>query len=391
MARRPRRDLPRRPRRPELSRLAAALLLAAAGAAAAADLRGQALAATAAADLGARRRTLGAGSGTSRAPPAYLSQARSELRHREAQPLLAEARRLERARDWGGADAAWRRALAADPGLKSAQQGRARAAPYLAALRELARLRAADNPFDPAVLERIRRWLAGLEARRLRGPQLAAAARELSALLAAAEVPVALTLTSDGESELEIYGVGKLGRVARETLHAAARRLHRGGQPAGLPRRPGAAAAAAGQAARARPALHGVDPVSEAFRELRPRPYRPPAARAPRRAPWRLLGWSLLALLLAGGAVHLWQSVHAVRFELEPATAAVAVAGPHLAHAGRVWVWSGEHEAEAAAPGHRPLALRWTSPGTDAVRARLRAAAGAARGDHRARGWRRSC
>ncbi len=111
--------------------------------------------------------------------------------------------------------------------------------------------------------------------------------------------------------------------------------------------------------------------MSEAFRELRPRPYRPPAARAPRRAPWRLLGWSLLALLLAGGALHLWQSVHAVRFELEPAAAAVAVAGPHLAYAGRVWVWSGEHEAEAAAPGHRPLALRWTSPGTDAVRARL--------------------
>lgn len=217
MARRPRRDLPRRPRRPELSRLAAALLLAAAGAAAAADLRGQALAATAAGDWARAAELWARIPGEPRAA-AYLSQARSELRHRAAQPLLAEARRLEQARDWSGADAAWRRALAADPGLKSAHQGRARAAPYLAARRELARLRAADNPFDPAVLERVRRWLAGLEARGLRDPQLAAAAKELSALLAAAKVPVALTLTSDGESELEIYGVGKLGRVARETL-----------------------------------------------------------------------------------------------------------------------------------------------------------------------------
>ena len=192
-------------------------MLAAAGAAAAADLREQALAATAAEDW-ERAAELWAQIPDAPRATAYLSQAWSELRHRQAQPLLAEARRLEQAHDWGGADTAWRRALAADPGLKSAHQGRARAAPYLAALRELARLREAENPFDPTILKRIRHWLAGLEERGLRDPQLAAAARELAELLAAAKVPVALTLTSDGESELEIYGVGKLGRVARETL-----------------------------------------------------------------------------------------------------------------------------------------------------------------------------
>ena len=216
MARRPRRDLPRRPRRTELSRLAAALLLAA-GAVGAADLREQALAATAAGDW-ERAAELWRRVPAEPRAAAYLSQAMSELRQRQAAPLLAEALRLERARDWRGADAAWRRALAADPGLKSALQGRARAAPYLAAQRELARLRAAENPYDPAVLKRIRQWLADREARGLRDPELARAARELAALLAAARTPVALTLTSDGESELEIYGVGKLGRVARETL-----------------------------------------------------------------------------------------------------------------------------------------------------------------------------
>ena len=111
--------------------------------------------------------------------------------------------------------------------------------------------------------------------------------------------------------------------------------------------------------------------MSEAWRELRPRPYRPPTARAPGRGPWRSLGWGLLALLLAAGAFQLWRSVHAVRFALEPAAAEVAVAGPHLAHGGRVWVWTGEHEATASAPGHRDRTLRWTAPGTTVVEARL--------------------
>ena len=217
MARRPGRDLPRRARRTGLSRPAAALLLLAAAAAGAADLRGRALAAAAAGDW-ERAAELWAQVADDPRAAAYLSQARAELRHRQARPLLAEALRLEQAQDWRGADAAWRRALAADPELKSAHQGRARAAPYLAAARELARLRAAENPYDPAVLQRIRQWLADLEARGLRAPQLAKAAGELTALLAAAKTPVALTLTSDGESELEIYGVGRLGRVARKTL-----------------------------------------------------------------------------------------------------------------------------------------------------------------------------
>ena len=115
--------------------------------------------------------------------------------------------------------------------------------------------------------------------------------------------------------------------------------------------------------------------MSEAFRELRPRPYRPPArppaARPPRRDPPKALAWGALALLLATGALLLWQSVHTVRFALEPATAAVAVAGPHLALGGRVWVWTGEHQAQAAAPGHRDLELRWRAPDADTVQARL--------------------
>ena len=111
--------------------------------------------------------------------------------------------------------------------------------------------------------------------------------------------------------------------------------------------------------------------MSEAFRELRPRPYRPPAARPPRRGPWRALAWGALALLLAAGAFHLWRSAHAVRFALEPATATVAVAGPHLVLGGRVWVWTGEHRARATAPGHRDLELRWRAPGMDTIQARL--------------------
>lgn len=111
--------------------------------------------------------------------------------------------------------------------------------------------------------------------------------------------------------------------------------------------------------------------MNGAWRELRPRPYRPPAARPPRRGPWRALAWGALALLLAAGALLLRQSAHPVRFELEPAAAAVAVAGPHLELGGRVWVWTGEHRARASAPGHRDLELRWSAPGADAVRARL--------------------
>ena len=86
--------------------------------------------------------------------------------------------------------------------------------------------------------------------------------------------------------------------------------------------------------------------MSEAFRELRPRPYRPAArplaARASRRRPWKALAWGALALLLAGGAFLLWQSVHTARFELK----------------------------RASAPGHLDLELRRSAPGADTAQAR---------------------
>lgn len=181
-----------------------------------ADTREQALRAMAAADWAQAAQAWRQASGSNLA--GYRSQVQAELQYQQIKPLLAAARTARQREDWQAADDAYRQALAVDNYVKTAHQGRAQVRPYLMAHRELSALRAAGNPYDRVMQTRIRQWLTRLDTHKLKDRKLLAAHQEFDALLKAAKIPVQLTLTSDGKSDLEIYGVGRFGRVTRKVL-----------------------------------------------------------------------------------------------------------------------------------------------------------------------------
>ncbi len=217
MARYPERNLPVGTGRPEL--IPAALALAAglaAGTATAEDVQDRAFRALLDADW-ARAAELWAQVDGPRAR-AYRQQARSELQFQQTRPLLDEARAARQAEDWAGADAAYVQALALSPELKSAHQGRAQVARYIEAHRRLEALKLPDGLYDKVIRARAKEWLAFVQENNLDDRKIAGARSELVEALTQAQIPVSLVLTSDNQSEIEIYGVGKLGRLERQTL-----------------------------------------------------------------------------------------------------------------------------------------------------------------------------
>lgn len=149
---------------------------------------------------------------------AYLQQAQAEWRQQRARQLVRQAAEARETEDWAAADALYLKALAVSPYMKAAQQERAKVAPYVAAHRELAELKVEEGLYDAVARARARQWLARLDREKLRDRRLEQARRDLATAFKLAETPVPLTLTSDGLSQLEIYGVGQLGQLERETL-----------------------------------------------------------------------------------------------------------------------------------------------------------------------------
>lgn len=151
----------------------------------------------------------------------YLQQARSELEFQQAKALLDDAAAARRKEDWAVAEAAYLKALALSPHLKAAHQGRKRVALYVEAHRRLNTLKLPDGLYDKVVRARAKEWLAFVRENELDDRKIAGARAEISATLKLAQVPVSLVLTSDNESEVEIYGVGKLGRLERQAMKLA--------------------------------------------------------------------------------------------------------------------------------------------------------------------------
>lgn len=149
---------------------------------------------------------------------AYQQQAQAEWRQRQARQLMEQAAKARQTEDWAAADALYLKALTVSPYMKAAQQERAKVAPYVAAHRELGELKIEEGLYDAVARARARQWLARLDRQGLRDRRLEQARRELATAFKRAETPVPLTLTSDGLSQLEIYGVGQLGQLERETL-----------------------------------------------------------------------------------------------------------------------------------------------------------------------------
>ena len=148
----------------------------------------------------------------------YLQQARAELQFQQTRALLMEASSAQQREDWAAADAAYLKALAVSPYLKAAHQGRKQVAPYIEAHQRLDALKLPDGLYDKVMRARAKEWFAYVQEKKLDDRKIAKARKDLAAALKLAVTPVSLVLTSDNQSEIEVYGVGKLGRLERQTM-----------------------------------------------------------------------------------------------------------------------------------------------------------------------------
>lgn len=148
----------------------------------------------------------------------YLQQARAELQFQQTRPLLGEALAARQREDWAAADTAYLKVLAISPHLRAAHRGREQVALYIEAHRRLDALKLPDGLYDKVIRARAQEWLAYVREKKLDDRKVAKARLDLSAALELARTPVSLVLTSDNQSEIEIYGVGKLGRLEHQTM-----------------------------------------------------------------------------------------------------------------------------------------------------------------------------
>jgi tetratricopeptide (TPR) repeat protein len=145
--------------------------------------------------------------------PDALAEAASLARHRDA------ARVLEEREEWAAALAEYEAALAVDPHVTFALEGRAKATGRAALsdgldfhARNPARLSTEGVAREAeALLERAR----GVEPA---GPRLRAQVAAVERALADARTPVAVVIESDGLTEVALSRFGRLGTLTRRTL-----------------------------------------------------------------------------------------------------------------------------------------------------------------------------
>lgn len=142
------------------------------------------------------------------------SRQRASLEH-----LRSEAAARVGSEDWSAALRLYREALSLEPAAAFAHQGIAQAEQ-----RERLHRQLDDYLADPAALHApepladAERLLASLGTPPAAEPQLAAKMTRLKARAEAAGTPVTVTLRSDGDTEVVIYHVGRLGRFQVQQL-----------------------------------------------------------------------------------------------------------------------------------------------------------------------------
>lgn len=121
--------------------------------------------------------------------------------------------------DWDAAVAVFEEALEVDGSLRFAREGLARARPRAALDKALtAIIDAPERLVDDAILGEARETL--VEARQVANPgeRLAAQLARVSEIIEIASTPLPVTLRSDGETEVTVYKVARLGRFETREL-----------------------------------------------------------------------------------------------------------------------------------------------------------------------------
>jgi tetratricopeptide (TPR) repeat protein len=148
-----------------------------------------------------------------------LAQAEGKLRSVRIEALRQKALAGEQREDWAGALAAYEEALALEPNLQFALQGKERSAALAALERRIGffvnqpEVLGSDTQLDQAA-----RLLKEIQATPTIGPRLTAEAQKLKALVQTAQTPVQITIASDNLTEVSVYRVGKLGRFSARAL-----------------------------------------------------------------------------------------------------------------------------------------------------------------------------
>lgn len=138
---------------------------------------------------------------------------------RDAATLAAQARELESKERWADALAKHEAALALNPHLATSLSARARCSTR-AALQERieGHLSRSDRLSAAAVLDEARALLAEARTVEPAGPEHRALTERLAEVIAGAAQPIAVTLVSDGVTEVTVHRVGRLGSFERRTL-----------------------------------------------------------------------------------------------------------------------------------------------------------------------------
>jgi len=155
---------------------------------------------------------------SSQEPGDGLLQVEQAVRLRTIERLTNEAEREEAAEDWQAALATWGEILEQDANLDFAREGRVRARRRLALDRQLEGWIANPDPLsEPATLRRASTVLTEL-VKMDGGPRLESQRRELARLLKRAATPLEVQFVSDGQTEVTVFRVGRLGTFERREL-----------------------------------------------------------------------------------------------------------------------------------------------------------------------------
>ena len=155
----------------------------------------------------------------SREPRDGLLQVDQEVRLLRIRTMEDEAAGQEASEQWEAAVATYEGLLDVDGDLQFAKEGLARARARAGVHRQLQGfINDPDSLSDPANMQRATQMLLSVSRMDPLGPRLVDEKDELSRLLKRAATPLAVRFSSDNETEVSIYRVGKLGNFASREL-----------------------------------------------------------------------------------------------------------------------------------------------------------------------------
>lgn len=163
-----------------------------------------------------RAAALNPGSAEAAAALRELAVAQTAAQLRE---LKTRGEALVAEESWAEAIPVFEEALAIDGSLRFAREGLALARPRAELAKELAAI--LDEPgrlVDDAILSEARQSLAQAEAVGDPGPRLRGSISEVREVLKVASTPIEITLRSDGETEVTVYRIARLGQFNEQQL-----------------------------------------------------------------------------------------------------------------------------------------------------------------------------